>query len=121
MNSKPLTFVADESCDFGVVRALRKAGFEVLAVVEADPGAADKEILRAAIRQGSILLTEDKDFGEWIFAHGQSAEGVVLIRFPARMRKDMIKAVVEVATEHGAALSGAFAVLEPGKVRIRSI
>jgi len=121
MNSEPLTFVADESCDFAVVRALRKAGFEVHAVVEVAPGASDTEILDVAMRQGSILLTEDKDFGEWVFAHGHSAEGVVLVRFPARMRKDMIKAVVEVVTEHGAELRGAFAVLEPGKVRIRPI
>jgi predicted nuclease of predicted toxin-antitoxin system len=121
MNGKPLTFVADESCDFAVVRALRKAGLEVLAVVEAKSGAADTEILKVATRQGSVLLTEDKDFGEWIFAHGQSAEGVVLIRFPARMRKDMIEAVVEVVTEHGTELRHAFAVVEPGKVRIRTI
>jgi predicted nuclease of predicted toxin-antitoxin system len=121
MNNKLLTFVADESCDFAIVRALRKAGFDVLAIIEAKPGATDSEILNVATRQGSILLTEDKDFGEWVFAHGQSAEGVVLIRFPARMRKDMIEAVVEVVTEHGAELRGAFAVLEPGKVRIRSI
>jgi predicted nuclease of predicted toxin-antitoxin system len=121
MRSKPLTFVADESCDFAVVRALRKAGCKVIAVVETKPGADDDEVLKAAARQGSVLLTEDKDFGEWIFAHGQSAEGVVLIRFPARMRKDMIEAVVEVVTEHGTELIGAFAVLEPGKARIRSI
>jgi len=121
MSSKPLTFVADESCDFAVVRALRIYGFEVLAVVEANPGATDTEILKVAAQQGCILLTEDKDFGEWIFAHGKSAEGVVLIRFPARMREDMIKALVEVVTEHGAELRGAFAVLEPGRVRIRPI
>lgn len=121
MSSKPLTFIAYESCDFAVVRALRKAGFKVLAVVETQPGAADDEILKAAAKQGSVLLTEDKDFGEWIFAHGQLAEGVVLIRFPARMREDMIKAVIEVVTEHGAELRGAFAVLEPGKVRFRPI
>ena len=75
MNGKLLTFVADESCDFAVVRALRKAGFDVLAIIEAKPGAPDSEILNVATRQGSILLTEDKDFGEWVFAHGQSAEG----------------------------------------------
>jgi predicted nuclease of predicted toxin-antitoxin system len=121
MNDKPLTFVADESCDFAIVRALRKAGFDVMAFAEAKPGAPDIELLKTAARQRAILLTEDKDFGEWVFAHGQSAEGVVLIRFPARMRKDMIEAVVEVATEHGAELRGAFAVLEPGKVRIRTI
>ena len=121
MNGKLLTFVADESCDFAVVRALRKAGFDVLAVVEAKPGAPDSEILKVATRQGSIILTEDKDFGEWVFAHGQSAEGVVLIRFPAKMRQGMIEAVVEVVTEHGAQLKGTFVVLEPGRARIRSI
>jgi predicted nuclease of predicted toxin-antitoxin system len=121
MNNKPLTLVADESCDFAIVRALRKAGFDVVAIIEAKPGAPDSEILNVATRQGSIVLTEDKDFGEWVFAHGRAAEGVVLIRFPARMRKDMIEAVVEVVTEHGAELRGAFAVLEPGKVRIRPI
>jgi predicted nuclease of predicted toxin-antitoxin system len=121
MNNKPLTFVADESCDFAIVRALRKAGFDVLAIVEAKPGAPDIEILKAAARQGSVLLTEDKDFGEWVFAHGQPTEGVVLIRFPAKMRQDMIEALVEVVTEHGAQLKGAFVVLEPGRARIRSL
>jgi predicted nuclease of predicted toxin-antitoxin system len=121
MNDKPLTFAADESCDFAIVRALRKAGFDVLAIVEAIPGAPDSEVLEAATREGRILLTEDKDFGEWVFAHGQSTEGVVLIRFPAKMRQDMIEALIEVVTEHGADLRGAFAVLEPGKARIRSI
>jgi predicted nuclease of predicted toxin-antitoxin system len=121
MNGNMLTFVADESCDFAVVRALRKGGFQVLAIGEAKPGATDKEILKVATRQGSILLTEDKDFGQWVFAHGQSAEGVILIRFPAKMRKEMIEAVVEVATEHGAELRGTFVVLEPGRARIRTI
>jgi predicted nuclease of predicted toxin-antitoxin system len=121
MNNKQLTFLADESCDFGIVRALRSSGFDVLAIAEAIPGAIDTVVLKAASREGRILLTEDKDFGEWVFAHGQSAEGVVLIRFPAKMRQEMIEAVIEVVNEHGTDLKGAFAVLEPGKARIRSI
>ncbi|CAG0937031.1 hypothetical protein TFLX_05935 [Thermoflexales bacterium] len=31
---RTLRFLADESCDFAVVRALRAAGFDVLAVSE---------------------------------------------------------------------------------------
>lgn len=38
MKNNALKFVADESCDFAVVRGLRKAGFDVLAIVEAKPG-----------------------------------------------------------------------------------
>jgi hypothetical protein len=31
MNTSPLRFLADEGCDFGVVRALRAAGYDGLA------------------------------------------------------------------------------------------
>ncbi len=34
MKAQELRFLADESCDFGVVRALRENGFDVLAVAE---------------------------------------------------------------------------------------
>ncbi|OGA47761.1 MAG: hypothetical protein A3F74_04595 [Betaproteobacteria bacterium RIFCSPLOWO2_12_FULL_62_58] len=41
-------FLADESCDFGVVRALRAAGFDVVAVVEKAPGALDERVIELA-------------------------------------------------------------------------
>jgi hypothetical protein len=34
LSPPPLKFLADESCDFGVVRALRQSGHDVLAVCE---------------------------------------------------------------------------------------
>lgn len=34
MSQPPLRFLADESCDFAIVRALRADGFDVLAVSE---------------------------------------------------------------------------------------
>jgi hypothetical protein len=34
-----MKFLADESCDFAVVRTLRDAGYEVLAVSEVSPSA----------------------------------------------------------------------------------
>jgi hypothetical protein len=36
-----MRFLADESCDFRVVRALRAAAHDVKAVMELAPGAAD--------------------------------------------------------------------------------
>jgi len=77
-----ITFLADESCDFLVVRKLRSAQYDVLSVAESFPSVTDKQVLEHAIKEGRILLTEDKDFGEWVFAHGKKMEGVILIRFP---------------------------------------
>jgi len=39
-------FLADESCDFAVVRTLRAAGYDVLAVSERAPGARDEDVIR---------------------------------------------------------------------------
>lgn len=60
-----LHFLADESCDFAVVRALRAAGYDVLAVGEVITRSDDRELIEQAARERRILLTEDKDFG-WL-------------------------------------------------------
>ena len=39
-----MLFLADESCDFNIVRALRTAGHEVIAVAEISPRADDQEV-----------------------------------------------------------------------------
>jgi len=43
-----MRFLADESCDFAVVLALRAAGHDVLAVAEVARGAKDPEVIRLA-------------------------------------------------------------------------
>ena len=77
-----MQFLADESCDFAVVRALRAVGYDVSAMVEISPGAEDESVLAIARSQNRVLLTEDKDFGKLAYADGQNTAGVVLIRFP---------------------------------------
>lgn len=116
-----LKFLADESCDFAIVKRLRSTGFDVKAVVEDMPGESDPLILRAAVVDERILLTEDKDFGEWVFAHKKVTSGVVLVRYPSDTRTRMIDYIVELVDKHGDELLGKFTVLEPGRARIRSI
>ena len=58
-----MRFLADESCDFAVVRALREAGHDVAAITEISPRATDEAVIERAAREERMLLTEDKDFG----------------------------------------------------------
>lgn len=113
-----MRFLADESCDFAVVRALRDAGHDVTAVAEVKPAAKDDAVLSLARSENRILLTEDKDFGLLAYAGGQQTAGVILIRFPANARKQLGQHVVSVVAEIGERFSGAFVVLEPGRARI---
>jgi predicted nuclease of predicted toxin-antitoxin system len=111
-------FLADESCDFGVVRALRNAGHDVRAVVEDAPGATDAEVAADAAADGRVLLTEDKDFGRLVFSGAGPGEGVVFIRFPGNARQALAESMVEAVDKLGDRLAGGFAVVEPGRIRI---
>ena len=113
-----MQFLADESCDFAVVRALRAAGHDVNTVSDVAPGAEDHRVAALAESESRVLLTEDKDFGQLAYAIGHSTLGVMLIRYPAHARSALSAAIVEVVAEFGDRLVGAFVVVEPGRARL---
>ncbi|MFQ6003477.1 MAG: DUF5615 family PIN-like protein [Candidatus Zixiibacteriota bacterium] len=113
-----MRFIADESCDFVVVQALRADGYDVLCVSEITPRAEDSEVIRLALHEKRILLTEDKDFGQLVYAHGQETLGVIFLRFPASARKRISKDVVRLIKRQGEKLTGCFVTVQPGRIRI---
>jgi predicted nuclease of predicted toxin-antitoxin system len=117
MSASALRFLADEGCDFAVVRALRKAGFDVVAVCEIMPRSNDIEIIKFSHAENRVLLTEDKDFGWLVFVSHVDSAGVVLIRFPGNARSTLPNTVVWLAEKYASELQNAFVVLEPNQTR----
>jgi predicted nuclease of predicted toxin-antitoxin system len=115
-----MRFLADESCDFAVVRALRAEGHDVLAVSEFQQRSIDEEVMQLAAAENRVLLTEDKDFGRIALASEPPSVGVILIRFPASARGSLADSVCSLIREHGARIAATFIVLRPGAARIRS-
>ena len=113
-----MRFLADESCDFAVVRALRGAGFDVLSVSESTPRAEDSEVIGLALREERILLTEDKDFGRLVYSHGQETLGVIFLRFPTLARRRISRDIVNLVKQQGEKLAGSFVTVQPGRIRI---
>jgi predicted nuclease of predicted toxin-antitoxin system len=118
VSASPLCFLADESCDFAVVRALRSDGFDVLAVSEFASRTIDLELIEQAARDNRILITEDKDFGWLVFVSHINSPGVILIRFPGNARETLVQTIRQIVIEHGENLRGAFIVVQPGHIRI---
>jgi predicted nuclease of predicted toxin-antitoxin system len=116
-----MRFLADESCDFAVVRALRAAGHDVRAVVETHRGANDEDVITLALSEQRVLFTEDKDFGQLVHAAIGSNGGVVFIRFPATSRAALPATILDLVAQHGQELVGRFAVVQPGRVRLSQI
>ena len=96
-----MRFLADESCDFCV---LRNAGHDVVSVAVVTKGAKDAAV---------IALAREEERG-----HG--GIGVLLFRFPAKARRLQESAAVEAVRRFPRRLSSSFTVVEPGRVRIRA-
>lgn len=115
-----MNFVADESCAMPLIQALRDAGHDVVAIAEVAKGATDGQVLERALNEKRVLITEDRDFGELVYARGRSSAGVVLVRFHSRARQAKPPTVCEAVSKLGSRLEGAFTVVEPGRVRVSS-
>lgn len=113
-----MRFLADECCDFAVVRALRAAGHDVRALAEETTRTDDAAIIAEAARDQRVVITEDKDFGWIVYVAGATSPGVILIRFPAAARAALQIEIVALVEHHGSHLVNAFTVLQPGVARI---
>jgi hypothetical protein len=56
-----MRFLADESCDFRVVRALRAAGHDVVAVPEVATGTEDSAVIEMAVHEPRIFVWQSTE------------------------------------------------------------
>jgi predicted nuclease of predicted toxin-antitoxin system len=82
-----------------------------------DPG--DEEILARAFREGRVLVTLDKDFGELTIIRAQPHLGIVrLVEIPAQRQGTVCAEVLE---RYGPILgTGAIVTVERGRTRVRA-
>ncbi len=116
-----MKFLADESCDFSVIHTLRQSGFDVKAIAEISPRAEDLHVINFACNEKRILITEDKDFGQLVYAYGQGSQGVIFIRYPSPGRQKLPSEILSLVNLHGQKLESSFTVVQPGRVRIDNL
>lgn len=116
-----LRLLADESLDFRIVINLRKAGFETISVLKDYQGISDREVLNLARQLNAILITEDSDFGEWVFAHKEKAVGVIFLRYNSQEVQNITATLITVLNKYGQKLYNKFVVITTKKIRMRTI
>ena len=88
-------------------------------IAEVSPSVSDDEVLAEANRNAAVLVTGDKDFGELVFRQRRAVAGVVLIRLAGLSAAEKVATVSRVFRDHASDVAGAFAVVSPGRLRIR--
>lgn len=114
-----MRFLCDEGVERQVVERLRRDGHSVGYVAEMSPGISDEEVLGLAGREGAILVSADKDFGELVFRVGRVTSGVVLMRLHGLFPDEKAAIVSRAIGRYGQEMVDAFAVVDKDKVRIR--
>jgi len=113
--------IADENVPGAAVVALREHGHDVVWVHEDAPGSSDHDVLGRAQREGRVVVTFDKDFGELAFRlEAAATAGVVLFRITLDSPDRAARAAVA-AFASRADWTGQFAVVEDNRIRLRAL
>jgi predicted nuclease of predicted toxin-antitoxin system len=112
-------FLIDLNVGAAVANALRQTGHDVLYVGDDNPRVSDIDMLRLAVREQRIIITQDTDFGELVHRSGESHTGVLLLRMPGAGVAEKVRVVEEIVDRYGSQLPHRFSVFRNGRLRIR--
>jgi predicted nuclease of predicted toxin-antitoxin system len=114
-----LKFLVDESTGMAVSQKLKQMSFDVVSVIESMRGAGDEEILRKAIEENRVIITNDKDFG-WLAAF-YKPPGIILLRLKDERTENKVEMVSHVVKKYKAAILGSILIASEKRIRIRRL
>ncbi|MEW6202310.1 MAG: DUF5615 family PIN-like protein [bacterium] len=117
-----IRFVIDEDMPRSTGQILKEQGYEVKDIRDYGlRGASDTEIYNFAQKEKSIIITEDKDFGNVLRFLIGNHFGIIVVRFPNEMstkeiNRHLLMAIKEIPED---TFRGSVVIVEPGKTRIK--
>lgn len=112
--------LADENIHGFIITTLRNEGFEVVSVREVASGIKDDKVIQMALQNDWLLLTQDKDFGEWVFAHHIKGLTVLFLRYSFGEFKVVAQTLVQLL-QNQQTDRPFFATITTKKIRIRKL
>ena len=113
--------LADEGLNGNLVRALREDGYQIVWIKETNAGMDDEDIIALARQNSQILITEDKDFGEWIFSHQLSGLTIIFLRYDKEDYKTILSFLKSALKTIEAGGKNEFITINKNKIRRRRI
>ena len=116
-----MRWLVDECVDASLVTRLREAGYDTVYQAETAPSATDVDIVDLAQRDGRLLLTEDKDFGDLVIRQRAEVPGLLLLRIDPRQRALKWTRLEAAIGRYGDLLLGRYTVVEEARFRSREL
>ncbi len=112
-----MRFLVDECSGPTVAIWLRDNDHEVFSVFEEARGMDDDDIIRKALKENWILITNDKDFGEKVYRDGLLHRGIILLRLEDERSSLKIQALSRLLQTYSDRLHDSFVVVKEKQVR----
>ena len=116
-----MNIIVDESVDYYFVQQLRNNGFSVVSISERFASLSDEAIISLSLFPPSLIITEDKDFGELVFKNQVKIFGIVLMRYHKGELETVFQRLLALLQNHTRELMNSFSVINIKKTRIRKI
>ena len=114
-----LKFVIDVGVGKSVEDFLVERGYKVTIIRSINPSLEDEKILNLAVKQGAIVVTMDKDFGELVYKSNKPHKGVLLLRLEDESSAETVRVVRHILESFSDKIAGKFCVYQQGRFRIR--
>jgi predicted nuclease of predicted toxin-antitoxin system len=112
-------FLVDECTGIWVSKKLTQLGFDSVSVIECMKGASDEEIVKKAIEEKRVIVTNDKYFGRLAGFH--KLPGMILLRLSNESIENKTAIVSLIVGSHRDAILGNVIIVSETKIRVRKI
>ena len=112
--------LADENIHSFIIKSLREEGYEIFSVNESAKSIKDEQVIQLALQYDYLLLTEGKDFGEWVFAHHIKDLSVLFLRYSFYEFQEITQTLINLLKTHPLQRPF-FATITTKKIRIRQL
>jgi len=113
--------VLDENIEAYWINLLRKHEHQIISIAESYPGISDREVMQIVEENKELLITEDKDFGELVFAYGFKNVSIIFLRYDQPEYHQIENAFLGCVKKYAASTINKFITISKTKIRVRGI
>ena len=114
-----MRLLVDESTGKQFSSLLQAEGYDTQYVGDVLPGASDEKVVDFAEKEKRILITDDKDFGKFVYRMQRPKTGLIFLRLSSLLAQERVRIVKNILSQYNA--EGTFLILKDGSMRQRKI
>jgi predicted nuclease of predicted toxin-antitoxin system len=109
--------VFDENIERYWINLIQNLGYPSISIAGMFPGISDRQVVDIVKSHEGLLITEDKDFGELIFAHGFTRVSVIFLRYDQPQYHQIEKSLLKCVKDHFDNPTKKFIIISKTKIR----